>query len=260
MPTPVQTLESEIRGTERAIRLLIGERAAISSKLRRAAALLKLERTRLARLLPHKTPALHAGSRFPDVSSYQPNVDWKQVRIARSVRVGELAFTKLTEDLNWTDPAGANRLQTMAALKFPRRGAYHFGHPSSGGTAQAEHFLSAGGHTLTKDDIACYDCEVSDGQGGAAVASCARDFAATVRKHSPAQIWLYGGGPFLREFGVQLKGFDWHWLAAYVGNPAPYMIFGPSKTIAWQYSDGRWGPSPHSCPGIGACDLSVVLR
>ena len=183
------------------------------------------------------------------------------MRRASSVRVGAFAVTKLTEGLSWADHFGASRLGTMKALGFEHRGAYHYLHPSEDPAAQAEHFLQAGGHELGPLDYAICDAEVSDGvpAGAGGVAARVRVFGETIAKHIGAARWLYCGGPFAKEFGLELApAYEGHWLAAYVNNPAPYEVFG-ARTAAWQYTDGRNGPVPHVCPGIGACDLSIVL-
>ena len=259
-----ESLHAEIAGLERAIRHLIGERKALTSTLDRDEALLKLAERKLhaisTRNHPAVGPVLPSGSRFPDVSSFQPNVDWNAVRHASSIRVGDLAIVKISEGAGWTDPYGAARWREMASAGFPHRGGYHFLHPSVSPQEQAQHFLSAlhqDGVIVRPSDIVVCDCEVSD--SSSSVAACTREFGQIVRKEVPAKLWLYGGGPFLHEFGVELEPYDGHWLAAYVSDPAPYMVFGRSRTVAWQYSDGHYGPTPHYCPGIGSCDLSVVL-
>lgn len=255
-------LQSEISATERAIRHLIGEQKALGSKLDHEKALLKLEEAKLHKL-EHAFPSLAAASRFPDVSNNQPSVDVNAVRNASSVRVGELLVTKVTEGTGFVDQLWAARAKAMTAAGFPRRGFYAFLHPSENGMAQAEFLLAAihdGGITLSNTDILIADLEVSDGQPAAAVARCALDFGNHIAQNFDGQRWLYGGGPFLHENGVQLDPFNWHWLAAYVPNPAPFEVFGAARTKAWQFTDGHLGPQPHDCPGIGPCDLSIVLR
>lgn len=254
-----QTLQAEIAGEERAIRHLIGERRALTSKIHRQEAQLKLHQAQLHRMHGHGG-GIAPGDRFPDFSAWQPAVDLAAVRQAGELRAGELAITKLTEGPGWTDPYGRNRLQAMAANAFPHRGAYAFLHPSEDPVAQATHFLEAGGHLLTEADIAIADLEVTDGQPASRVAACGREFGLEIAKHSPAMRWLYGGGPFLKENGVELlPAYLAHWLPAYAPSPFPYVIYGRERTIAWQYTDGHLGPGPHLCPGIGACDLSIRL-
>lgn len=254
------TLQAQITAEEKAIRLLIGERAALKSKLFRAQAKLKLDRTRLAASLGRQAGGkLTVASRFPDVSNFQPNINVPQIHKAASVRVGALLVTKISEGTGFIDRFGTLRFEEMAHAGFPHRGGYAFLHPSQSGTAQANLLLRQIGGKLTANDIVIADLEVSDGQGPGRVAACAREFAGEIRKHHKGRIWLYGGGPFLHENGVTLDGYDAHWLAAYVSNPAPFELFG-QRTAAWQYTDGVHGPGPHACPGIGSCDLSIVLH
>lgn len=267
MTATAQTLEAEIAGDEKAIRHLIGERAALTSKIKRRQALEKLHQAQLkhVRTTGHPAvrkagPAFPHGSRFPDVSSFQPHVDLAAVHVAKSLRVGELCVVKISEGLTWTDAFGAGRWRAMAADHYAHRGGYHFLHPSESPDAQADHMLAvlhAAGVVVRASDILVADLEVSDGQSGATLRACAAEFAKRLRAHVPAKIWLYAGGPFAREYGLTLAGYDAHWLPAYVGDPKPFYVFG--TPIAWQYSDGRFGPSPHVCPGVGACDMSIIL-
>lgn len=261
MTTAIQ-LQHEISGTERAIRHITGNIKAEKSKLARAEALLKLEKARLKRI-ENVLPSLAKASRFPDVSNNNGSVDVQTVRHAGDVRVGALLVTKITEGTGFVDTPGLQRAKAMEAAGFPNRGFYCFLHPSESGTAQADfllHTLEAGGVKLLNTDILICDCEVTDGEPASNVALCAHDFQAQLARHVENERWLYGGGPFLHENGVSLSGYHGHWLAAYVSNPAQFEVFGAGSTIAWQFTDGHLGPMPHDCPGIGPCDLSIVLR
>lgn len=258
------TLEAELAGEERAIRHLIGELAALDSQTRRAEARARLHAPRAhATTTRHPAVQLPApgfphGDRFPDVSNHQPHVDLDVVRRAGTVRAGQLVVTKLTEGIGFTD-AYAARWRRMRELGFPHRGGYAFLHPSQSGVAQAEHLLGVLGGDVTPADVIIADLEVSDGQPAGRVQACAREFAETIAAHTPAKRWLYGGAPFLGEFGVPLDGYHAHWLAAYVADPAPFLRYGRARTVAWQYTDGLVGPFPHVCPGIGPVDMSIIL-
>ena len=187
---------------------------------------------------------------------------WRRSKPAAPSNFGRLVGFKGTEGTGYTDGFLASRWSGAAAAGIAHRLVYAFGHPGEGGVAQAEYLLqavTAGGHEIHAQDIVAYDCEVSDGEAPSVVAAAARDFASTIAKHVAAVRWLYGGGPFLQENGVSLDGYAGHWLAAYVPNPDPYEIFGAGKTIAWQYTDGAHGPAPRSAPGVGACDISLIL-
>jgi GH25 family lysozyme M1 (1,4-beta-N-acetylmuramidase) len=266
MSTTVAMLESELVGEEKAIRLLIGEQAALTSKLKREHALEVLTSAELKKATTRGPVVATVDSiphedRFPDVSNWQPTVDWDVVRQAGSVRVGQLAITKLTEGTTLTDAYGAGRLRLMAAAGFPHRGGYHFLHPAESPRAQAEHFLEVAhsdGVVIRESDVLVCDAEVSDGQRAATVRQAVAEFGAIVKAETPAKVWLYGGGPFIRENGITLSGYDGHWLGAYVVSPAPFEVFG-ARTVAWQYTNGTYGPAPRVCPGIGSCDLSIVL-
>lgn len=249
-----QTLQSQITSTERAIRHLIGEEKALKSKLARLDARRKLELGRL-----RKTGSkLQPGKRFPDVSNNQPNIDLAAAhKLGGAERIGDLVVTKITEGVGFVDQPGLVRAKTARTVGFAQVGGYAFLHPSVGGAAQADAFLRASnGLNL---DIIIADLEVSDGTASTVVRGCALSFADEIRKHTQAKLWLYGGGPFLKANSVPLTGYDGHWLAAYVGDPAPFMVYGGARTVAWQFTDGHYGPSPHVCPGIGSCDLSIVL-
>jgi Glycosyl hydrolases family 25 len=266
--TTALQLEAELAGEERAIRHLIGERAALGSSIKRHQAREKLLEAELKAITTRNHPAVgnHGGpiphgERFPDDSSYQPHVDYAAVRHADSVRVGLLAFVKVSEGGGWTDPYGARRLREMADAGFPHRGGYHFFHPAVSPVDQAHHFLDAAhaaGAVLGPADVLACDAEVTDGEPARVVRAGVAAFAAELAKHVPCKRWLYSGGPFARENGVTLSGFDAHWLAAYVADPRPFMVFG-RQTIAWQYTDGRYGPAPRVCPGVGAGDMSIIL-
>lgn len=268
MATALQ-LQAEIAGDERAIRHLIGERDALTSQIKRLGAQEKLLQAQLHRITTRGHPVVRPpapgyphGDRFPDVSNWQPHVDFTAVRVGHSLKLGALAVTKISEGVNSTDTYGAQRLRDMAAAGFPHRGAYHFLRPEVSPVAQAEHFLEQAhqhGVVIRDTDVLVCDAEISDGQNAATVKACVREFGAYVEAHAPARRWLYSGGPFAHENGITLDGYQAHWLAAYVGDPAPYMVFGRPRTIAWQYTDGKWGPVPHVCPGVGACDMSILL-
>jgi lysozyme len=263
------TLLSEIAGDERALRHLITETQALTSKIHREKALEILAQSKLHHVSTTGHPAVAGaadgiphGERFPDISSYQPGADLTTIHGAKSIRVGDLLMVKVSEGTGWSDPYGNARWHEMTKLDYPHRGAYHFFHPSESPSEQAAHMLAVlhgNGGQVTDQDILVCDCEVSDGAGAPAVASGTREFGDILRHETPAKLWLYGSGPFLSSNGVQLTPYDAHWLAAYVGDPVPYMCFGRARTVSWQYSDGVNGPSPHVCPGIGPCDMSIIL-
>lgn len=270
MPTPTQILQHQIPADERALRLLIGEEAALKSKTARLQGKLKLERTRLAALLRAEHSAkLTPGTRFVDFSNNNAGIDVAKIRqLGGSVRARDFVVSKLTEGTGFVDAPGVTRLRAAFAAGFPVVGAYCYLHPSESGKEQALKFLSvlnANKLPFIEADYIIADLEQTDGRSAAQVRACAADFSATIAEHSPSKRWLYGGGPFLKQNGVQLGdptkgGYHAHWLAAYVGDFHPFLAYPLARTAAWQFTDGRFGPMPHACPGVpGGTDMSILL-
>ncbi|KAK5801631.1 glycoside hydrolase family 25 protein [Linnemannia elongata] len=76
-----------------------------------------------------------------DVSGYQPNVNWRDVK-SRGI---QFVYIKATEGTSYKSPA-FNSQYTGATQVGLIRGAYHFARPDvSSGAAQANFFLSNGG-------------------------------------------------------------------------------------------------------------------
>lgn len=258
------TCQADLTAIERAIRHLVGERAAENSEIHRLQAQKKLLEAKVTGPVKRPTkappvPEFPHGSRFPDVSSYQPHVDLTAVAKDSSLHVGGFAVVKATEGLGYIDGYLNSRWPGMKSAKIPHRGAYHFLHMNESGTEQADYFLRAldahGG--VTAQDVVIADAEISSGQNPATVANVVATFGGYLMANCPAKRWLYTGGPFATEYGLKLAPYQGHWLPAYVGDPKPYYVFG--TPIAWQYSDGVHGPTPHAIDGIGACDMSIIL-
>ena len=260
------TCQADIAGDERAIRHLVGERAAENSEIHRIQAREKLLAAKVHGAAKRPTtapptPEFPHGERFPDVSSYQPHVDLSAVAKDSSIAVGKLIVFKATEGLGYTDGFLVSRWNSAKEQKIPHRGAYHFLHMDESGEAQAAYFLEelhrAG--DVTAQDIVIADAEISSGQSPGTVANIVGAFGTTLAKECPAVRWLYAGGPFATENGLVLAPYHGHWLAAYVSDPKPYYVKALGTPVAWQYSDGVNGPTPHTVEGIGPCDLSIIL-
>lgn len=190
-----------------------------------------------------------------DVSDFQ-TVNWPVA--ARSL---DFAAAKATEGLTWKSKTFAHNWQGIASQNLVRM-AYHFAHAdgSRSPTAEAREFLrfiqQHGGWKPT--DIPVLDLEAGN-LSGAALSRWVDEWCRVVE-----QAWrpglLYSGG-FAHDRNVSYdgpKGRGWKlWLAAYVSNPQRYVHGGFNVWTVWQYTDGRFGPAPHSVPGIGACDIDV---
>jgi lysozyme len=191
-----------------------------------------------------------------DVSDFQ-NVNWTVA--ANSL---DFAATKATEGLTWKSKTFARNWPGIASQGLVRM-AYHFAHADSGrsATAEAHEFLNFihahGGWRPT--DIPVLDLEKGN-LSGAALSRWTDEWCRVVE-----QAWrpglIYSGKWFAGSRGASFAGpkaRGWKlWLAAYVSNPQQYVHSGFNVWTVWQFTDGQFGPQPHSVPGIGKCDIDV---
>jgi len=186
-------------------------------------------------------PGLSPGDRGPDVSAYQPNVDWAQVAAAGF----RFAFVKATESTGYVNPFFARDWAQIPANGLVR-GAYHFAHPDDGQpVAEAEHFLQT--VSPQAGDLLVLDLETGTGD----LSGWAMQFA----ERLPWPPMLYSGVPFMAAHGLctpEVAAAFGHqlWIAAY--GPQPNLPNGWPELTFWQFSDGE------AVPGVqGACDCSI---
>jgi GH25 family lysozyme M1 (1,4-beta-N-acetylmuramidase) len=192
--------------------------------------------------VPPSGISLKPGDEGPDVSSYQPNVDWQQVAGAGY----KFAFVKATEATNYTNPYFAQDWQAISGQGLVR-GAYHFARPDSNSPeAEVQFFLNTVG-PLHPDDLVVLDIEAGAGD--------LSGWAIRFGNGLPVgQRMLYSGPWFIDPHGladpsVAAAFDDKLWLAAYQGTcPAPPP--GWAEVTFWQYTDKE------PIAGIGACDCS----
>jgi lysozyme len=190
--------------------------------------------------------------RGPDVSSYQGRPDWQRVK-----RAGFLfAACKATEGLTYNDPTFARNWAGIKNAGLVRI-AYHFAHADRGRSpiAEARHFLDVvrdrGG---TADGIPALDIEAGN-LSGQNFRAWVNAWCAEIQKHWRAGL-IYTGGWFWNPHGGGNPPKDWKlWVSGYTSSPPRVDGFG--SWSFWQFTDGRYGPQPHSVPGIGQCDISV---
>lgn len=193
-----------------------------------------------------------AAVRGPDVSSYQGRPDWGRVKRAGFY----FAACKATEGLTYNDPTFARNWAGIRNAGLVRI-AYHFAHADAGRSpvAEAQHFLNVvrdrGG---TANGIPALDIEAGN-LSGAKFRAWVNAWCAEVQKRWRPGL-IYTGGWFWNPHGGGSPPKQWRlWVSGYVSRPPSVNGF-PSWTL-WQYTDGKYGPQPHSVPGIGACDISV---
>lgn len=123
-----------------------------------------------------------------DVSNFQGAYGWSDE---------QFGFCKATEGTFFQDPTFAKNWQAMSA-KSIRRGAYHFGHPSSSAANQAAYFTGlVKAHGLNTTDVLALDLEVSDGLPAAQVAGWAVQFCTAVEKSTGKNTWIYTDHSFI---------------------------------------------------------------
>src|SRR5262249_46229404 len=154
------------------------------------------------------------------------------------------AFAKATEGTTFTD---AYINQNIAGMKkngiIP--GAYHFGHPGTDATTQANKFTSvvknANGGTFSGLLQLVLDLEVTDGRTPAQVWAWTQTFVARVKAVTGRPCIIYTGFYFWRDrVGNPNNNLNCPlWLAAYVSNPEPYVpnAWQGVGWAFWQYTD-----------------------
>ncbi|GHC60319.1 GH25 family lysozyme [Streptomyces cinnamoneus] len=198
---------------------------------------------------PAAGPAAAAAVRGLDVSGHQGNVDWSAVAAAGA----SFAYVKATEGLTYKSEFFAQQYNGSAAAGLVR-GAYHFARPdTSGGAAQADAFLAAGGgwnadgrtlpgaldvERLSQDAPVCYGLEP-----GAMVAWISA-FTERYRQRTGRYPVLYTNtGWWSRCTGDSQAFADTSplWIANYNGTAHPLPKGWTAHTF-WQTSDR--GPFP----------------
>ncbi len=183
-----------------------------------------------------------------DTSHWDRDVDFEAV--AQSGVLG--VIQKATQGELDVDPTYAgNRVKaTQAGLLW---GAYHFG-TGDDGVRQAEHFLSVVGDW--DNVLLALDFEQNP-TGPSMDLEQARAFVTHIEAQTGRYPGLYGGSYLKSLIGA---GSDpvlaqcWFWIAQY--GPTPVVPPNWPTWTFWQYTDGAYGPQPHTVPGIGRSDRS----
>ena len=193
---------------------------------------------------------------FADLSNNNAvNVNWPPYRKSGHI----LVLLKATEGESFIDQThGGRAVHARAAGIHP--GHYHFAHCDSSPIQQAQFFWSIVRPVFRGWDPLVLDVE-QGGQNGKSVQECAHwttAFDVEFRKVSGGhELILYSDASFLSELvraGAHVQGTR-AWIAAYGSEPPA-----PKGWSKWghQFTDGEAGPLPHSCAGIGQCDVSTL--
>jgi lysozyme len=182
-----------------------------------------------------------------DLSHWDPAADYDKAKAAGVVGV----IYKASQGANLTD--GTYTDQRAKAKKAGLLwGAYHFG-DNSNVTRQVDSFIAAA--DLGPGDLFCLDYEPFNSQMSYAQAKAfVMEVESSLNRYS--RCVLYSGNQ-IKENLVPEDQIFWAarrlWLAQYASQPvtpAPW-----AKPWLWQYTDGEYGPEPHTVPG---CDPSGI--
>lgn len=139
---------------------------------------------------------------------------------------------------------------------------YHFARPdvNDNPVAEARHFWDAVRHLAGPRDYLALDLERATPAGWKHDPAWSREFDAEIRKLSRFNIILYtmrsafdeaaGGGSWFADPPERVWDADW--------SGGPDRSPSGSRTLIRQFTDGVFGPEPHSATGIGRCDMNVL--
>ena len=157
---------------------------------------------------------------------------------------------KATQGTTMADPMYQTN-RTKALNEELLWGAYHFG-TGGDGDAQAQFFLNVVG--TFDNTLLVLDFEQNTDGASMSLAD-ARAFVTEVNQVTGRFPGLYSGSYIKQLLGSAkdpVLGECWLWLPEY--GPTPVVPANWSTWTMWQYTDGNFGPEPHSVNGIGACD------
>jgi len=182
-----------------------------------------------------------------DLSHWDPADDYDAV--ANAGIVG--CIYKATEGQSYTDPTyvSQQRAAKDAGLMW---GAYHFA-DASNVNGQIDNFMRFA--CPDPDELFCLDWE--DNGGDTMSLANVKTWIWEVEKQlgREGQTVVYGGNTIKeRGNGDPVLTSRRLWLCQY-GSSA-VLPEGYDKYWLWQYTDGVYGPSPHSIDGIGPCDIN----
>jgi len=182
-----------------------------------------------------------------DLSHWDPADDYAKVK--RAGIVG--CIYKATEGGGYSDPTYVSQQHAAksAGLKW---GAYHFA-DASNVDSQIRNFMNFA--CPDPDELFCLDWE--DNGGDTMSLANVKKWIAGVEEAlgRPGECVVYGGNT-IKEHGNGDPVLTSRrlWLCQY-GSSA-VLPEGYDKYWLWQFTDGVYGPQPHSIDGIGPCDIN----
>lgn len=181
---------------------------------------------------------------LPDVSEYQPAVNWRAV----AARNGGAAIIRAMYGAGHVDDAwaGGARRRNARESGIHVLGIYQYVTEGEDVVAQAQAFVQLVG-TLEPGEFAVIDLEEGTGDQLARAHAWLEHVDGHLTYPGYRGAWLYSGAAFFDEHGLMpiARSPRHTWVAAYSAEPpaVPYTL--------WQHTDAeQW-------PGIGSCDCSI---
>lgn len=173
-----------------------------------------------------------------DVSDYDPGTVWKTTQGAG---IG-FAYVKATEGLTFTNNLFASDWAALKNLKM-LGGAYHFFHPGSDASQQAQFFLKTVGANAANDLPPLLDWEATDGVSSAAQIQAALTWLKAVEKSTGKIPMIYVSPSFWNTLGNPTGFQRYPLFIAHYGVSCPQIPPPWSKWVFWQTGTG-------SVPGV----------
>jgi GH25 family lysozyme M1 (1,4-beta-N-acetylmuramidase) len=189
---------------------------------------------------------------LPDVSEFQPDVDWAKV-VAKNGGAAIIRALYGTSHVDNLWIKGRRDAAHNAGVKV--LGIYHYLTKDQDPVAQAEVFVRTVG-TLRRGEFAVLDLEEGSGDQSGRAKQWFKYVDARLTYPGYRGAWLYSGDSFLAsELNEFLTSSHRNiWVADYGAKPGV-------RHVLWQHTDGTHAVPPdwhqQGWPGIGRCDCSV---
>src|SRR5262245_28140780 len=182
-----------------------------------------------------------------DLSHWDPAYDYEAVRDDGIVGV----IYKATEGGSYTDPTYVSQ-QHAAKSAGMLWGAYHFA-DASNVNAQIDNFM----RFACPDPDECFVLDWEDNGGDTMSLANVKTWITEVEKQlgREGECIVYGGNT-VKEHGNGDPVLTSRrlWLCQYGSTPS--LPEGYDKYWLWQFTDGVYGPNPHTIDGVGPCDIN----
>jgi lysozyme len=185
-----------------------------------------------------------------DLSHWDPAKDYNAVK--QDGIVG--CIYKATQGTGYRDDTYVQQQKAAKAAGL-RSGAYHFA-DGSNVDGQVKNFMEFA--CPDPDELFCLDWEDNPG-GTKMTASQVKEWVTKVEDAlgRPGQCVIYAGNTAKEALGNKVDpwfGSRRLWLCQYGSTPVVQASW--QTYWLWQFTDGVYGPSPHSVDGIGPCDIN----